>query len=365
MATPAISIVVPAYNLEFYVQRCIDSLLCQTLKDIEIVVVDDGSTDDTESLIAEYQPKDPRVRVHRKANGGHGSACNTGIELARGEYVMIVDGDDFLDPTTCEEMYNDAREHDVDLLMGNLRYHFAGGRRDVFRPLELSGASMIDGALRARLFAAWATPCGRIYRRSLFDDPDLRFLPGIIFADVNFSPKALYAARTIRYVDREFYNYDVTRPTQSMKQTDVRVLNVIPALNDMLAFYRRKDAFQRHEPELMQYTLRHVIAWIDKVRLLTGYPKDRAIAELFEVLDRNFEARWLGEPLHREVGPRKAALIQHARRLGYAPLSWTWTLHESAHRLDKRLEKGFQLPARGYQKIATWMKHAVVDRLTY
>lgn len=357
--TTAISIIVPVYNLEFYLERCLASLERQTLQNIEFLVVDDGSTDDSSMLVDEYGARDARFRVFHKPNGGHGSACNYGIERATGEYVMIVDGDDFLDPDTCAFMYAKAREHDADLLMGNLKYFLTGGRLDVFRPIDIDGERLLDEQDRVRLFSNWATPCARLYRRSLFEDPAVRFLPGIIFADVNFAPKTIYAARRIYYVNRELYNYDVTRPTQSMKQTDKKILNVVPALRDMLDFYKRKGAFEQHAQELMVYTLRHVISWLDRVRVLDGYPRAAAVSELFGVLDTYFGDAWQGQHLEREAGRRRALAIRRGRRFDYALLVWWWQFKERAHAADDRVEAALGLPVRAYRRLKVGVKNSL------
>lgn len=365
MSGPAISIVVPVYNLEFYIERCLDSLAGQTLEDIEVLCLDDGSSDDSSAIIDEYAARDPRFKALHKANGGHGSACNYGIARARGEYVMIVDGDDFLDADTCEFMYRKAVEQDADLLMGNLKYFLLGGRIDYFRPIEIETERLLTEADRAQLFAQWATPCARIYRRRLFEDPALRFLPRIIFADVNFAPKSYFAAQRIYYVNRDLYNYDVTRPTQSMKQTDKKILNVVPALRDMLDFYKAKHAFRAYEQELMLYTLRHVISWTDKVRTLSGYSKEAAIAELFSVLDSYFGGAWLGKPLEAQVGRRRALLVRQARRLKYAPLTWSWELRDRAWSFDERFEKALSAPLRKYQALKGRVKQKLLEKVTY
>lgn len=362
--TPKISIVVPVYNLELYIERCLESLVTQTLRDIEVLVVDDGGTDDSQLVIREYAERYPElVRAFTKTNGGHGSACNYGIDRARGEYVMIVDGDDFLDPDTCEFMYAKARQTDADLLVGNLRYIFSS-HTEPYKPLPLEGERLLDERDWAALFRNWATPCGRMYRRALFDDPQVRFLPGIIFADVNFTPKTYATARRIYYVDRELYNYDVTRPTQSLKQTDKRVLNVVPALRDMLEFYRSKGLLEAHRAELMQYSVRHVVAWLEKVKTLHGYPQRQALVELFAVLEEWFGADWIASGVLREVaGRRRSYLLRAARRLRYAPVLWAWRLPQVGAAVDARAERVLSIPVRGYKKVRRVLDRTIVNRL--
>ncbi|MEN9799823.1 MAG: hypothetical protein RL653_3520 [Pseudomonadota bacterium] len=356
---PVLSLVVPVYNLELYVQRCLQSLVDQTLADIEILAVDDGSTDDSPALIAEFAARDGRVRHVRKVNGGHGSACNAGIEQARGKYVVFVDGDDWLEPDTCAFMVERAEQTGADLVMGQLKYFFADGRTDHHNPLPLQSEQTLDGAGKSELFRNWATPNARLYRRTMFEDAAVRFLPGIIFADVNFCPKSYLAAQRIHYVPRPLYNYDLTRPTQSMKQTDKRVMNVVPSLRDMLAFYRAKGAFEPWRDELCTYTVRHCVSWFERVKLLGDMDRTVALRELMAVLDDHFGDGWTGEPLETFAGRRKALLIRAARALDYRPLPALWELPSRIAAADDRVERVLGSPLSAWQG----MKQRVKSRL--
>ena len=109
---PKISIIIPVYNVEKYLRECLDSVLNQTLEDIEVICVNDGSTDSSANILEEYRLKDKRLRVIHKENSGYGHSMNVGFEATTGEYVGIVESDDFVKPTMFEELYNIAnREH--------------------------------------------------------------------------------------------------------------------------------------------------------------------------------------------------------------------------------------------------------------
>ncbi len=345
---PKISIVVPVYNLELYLERCLQSLVSQTLRDIEVVVVDDGSTDDSAMLIAEFAGAHPAIiKSFRKPNGGHGSACNFGIERATGEYVKFVDGDDWLDADTCEFMYERAVASDADMVVGNLRYHRPHGEVSAHKPLDVAGEALLSRDQWNLLFDRWATPCGRIYRSALFADRTFRFLPGIIFADVNFSPKSYLLARRILYVDRELYNYDLTRPTQTAKQTDRRILDVIPSLREMLDFYVRHASFEAHRTQLLRYTLRHCLNWTSRIRTLHGYDRQRALEELWAVPEEYFGEEWAASSLLDELlDSEKVALLRSSRRLRFAPVVWAWELEEGALSGRNVVEPLVSAPAR-------------------
>ena len=117
---PKVSVVVPVYRVEQYLDRCMQSLLTQTLREIEIVLVDDGSPDLCPQMCDAYAAQDDRVRVYHKQNNGLGMARNDGMDRATGEYVTFVDSDDYVAPDMCERMYQAAKEHDADLVLAGM-----------------------------------------------------------------------------------------------------------------------------------------------------------------------------------------------------------------------------------------------------
>lgn len=112
MSAPKVSVVVPIYNVEKYLRECLDSLVGQTLKEIEIICVDDGSTDSSKEIIREYMQKDTRVKmIAKEKNSGYGNSMNQGFDMASGEYVGILESDDFAEPAMFEKLYETAREN--------------------------------------------------------------------------------------------------------------------------------------------------------------------------------------------------------------------------------------------------------------
>ncbi len=119
-----ISIIIPAYNVAGYIEKCIESILCQTFRNIEIIIINDGSTDRTPKICDEYAMKDPRIRVIHKMNQGVSMARNDGIDVAIGKYILFYDGDDFIEPNTCQELYDMANSQGVDtIIYGYHRYY--------------------------------------------------------------------------------------------------------------------------------------------------------------------------------------------------------------------------------------------------
>lgn len=117
MSTPKVSVIIPVYNAQRYLQECLNSILNQTLQDIEVLCVDDGSTDDSPAILTEFAQKDARIRVIHQENRGAGAARNNGLQYASGEYLSIIDCDDFFEPAMLEKSYQAARENNVDMIV--------------------------------------------------------------------------------------------------------------------------------------------------------------------------------------------------------------------------------------------------------
>ena len=132
---PKVSIIVPTYNVENYLRECMDSIVGQTLKDIEIICINDGSTDKSLEILKNYAAKDPRIIIVDKKNEGYGVGMNIGLERASGEYIGIVEPDDFVPANMYEDLYNAAKKNDLDFVKADF-YRFTGNEEDGTRTLE-------------------------------------------------------------------------------------------------------------------------------------------------------------------------------------------------------------------------------------
>lgn len=193
MADPKVSIIVPVYNTERYLARCISSLQAQTLQDIEILLIDDGSKEECAALCDQFAQEDTRIKVLHKQNGGLGFARNSGLDLATGEYVGFVDSDDYIEPAMYQDLYAAAMDHDADLVVSGIC--FVGGnmfgkedeyvRKTVFPSLtlfdEVNRKQLLLGVVGALPHEAddcryGASVCKNLFRRSMIEEHGLRFL---------------------------------------------------------------------------------------------------------------------------------------------------------------------------------------------
>ena len=203
-----ISVIVPVYNVEAYLARCVDSILSQTHSNLEVILVDDGARDASGAICDDYAAKDPRVKVLHKENGGLSSARNAGLEIATGEYIAFVDSDDWIEPDAYSHLLEVMRKYDVRLVCGG-RYDVDGatGKKTVglcpAREEPLSGEELVG-----RIFL-WdccdSSACDKLYHRSILET--FRYPEGKVCEDVPVTYKIVLAAEKVAMSDRPFYNY--------------------------------------------------------------------------------------------------------------------------------------------------------------
>ncbi|HFQ0673997.1 TPA: glycosyltransferase family 2 protein, partial [Enterococcus faecium] len=201
-----ISIIVPVYKVEKYLRKCVDSILAQTFTDFEVILVDDGSPDNSGKICDEYAEKDNRVRVIHKENGGLSSARNAGIDVARGKYLGFVDSDDYIDEDMYEILYENLKIHDADISSVELipfygdRYKKANKEKKV---IILNKKEAIKSVLEGTQFYAYAW--NKLYRKELFKDN--RYLDGKTFEDAYIIIDLLFQTEKIVVSNEEKYFY--------------------------------------------------------------------------------------------------------------------------------------------------------------
>lgn len=202
---PTISIIVPIYNIERFLPCCIDSVLAQTFTDWELILVDDGSKDSSGSICDAYAAKDERIRVIHKPNGGLTSARNAGLEVASGEWIMYLDGDDWVEPDMLEGLIRRGEETGSDIVLGD--FLFAYPDRDV--PYRLPDWDECKpSSLNRYITSVWTCVWGGIHKRSLYEEHQLQSPQGVTYCeDFHLIVRLCYFARKVANVHRPFYHY--------------------------------------------------------------------------------------------------------------------------------------------------------------
>jgi glycosyltransferase involved in cell wall biosynthesis len=235
-----ISVIVPVYNVEKYLEKCIDSILSQTFKDFEVILVDDGSKDRCGIICDKYESLDNRVKVIHKTNGGLSSARNSGLEIASGEYVVFVDSDDWIDKNMYQELYNEAKKHNADIVQCKFIkakdenvsiYNNESNEAEVIRNLEALCNLYNEKCIET--VVTW----NKLYRRYLFND--IVFPNGKIHEDQFTTYKLLYKANKVVLVDKEFYYYRQTPNSIMNSDFNMSRLDFLEALDQRLEFFKK------------------------------------------------------------------------------------------------------------------------------
>ena len=205
------SVIVPVYNVEQYLPKCLDSLINQTLKDIEIICINDESPDNCDKILEEYAKKDSRIVVLNEKNSGQGSARNRGLEIAKGKYIQFLDSDDFYEPTCCEEMYNLMEKHqdiDVACFDTNIIYDAYEDKKDSdanYFKMHFIGKTKVKPSMAHQLVDVncW----NKIFKKSFIDNNNLRFPEKLHYEDVGFFWFWITRANYIYFYNKKLTNY--------------------------------------------------------------------------------------------------------------------------------------------------------------
>lgn len=203
---PLVSVIVPVYKVEPYLERCLDSLVNQTLKEIEIIVIDDGSPDRCGEICDDYAARDERFRVVHQENRGLSAARNVGINLARADYLMFVDSDDWVHPDYCRLPYEAAVEHRVELVI--FQYERINGRHRSIRPQNMEeGGKSRDTAMSMLYHGASVAVWNKLYTKELCSN--IRFIEGRYCEDHPFQTRIVHNANNIFFFNQVLYYYSL------------------------------------------------------------------------------------------------------------------------------------------------------------
>ncbi len=205
---PKISVIVPVYNVEKLLSRCLDSILSQTLSDIEVICVDDCSPDNSIGILQKYQAQDGRVKVlQHSVNKRQGGARNTGLDIAQGEYVGFVDSDDYLDADFYEKLYDAAKESGSDLAITGIIKHRKNVSRTVISFPEQKVFAEKNEKFKACKCPPEFHPVNKIYKRSMLVENGIRFQEKVMFEDIDFVARSIFASNRVVTVPGTCYRY--------------------------------------------------------------------------------------------------------------------------------------------------------------
>lgn len=253
-----VSIVVPVYNTEKYVRDCLESLVNQSLEDIEIIMVNDGSTDGSLTILKEYEHKYPdKIRIVDKENGGMSDARNAGLKHATGEYIGFVDGDDYVKETTYATLYEKAKSKDFDIVACNINYVYPDHEKKAY--CHYTHDLWDKDEIRKSLTTFYPSVCNKIFHRRLFEESKLTFTKDVWFEDVEFNYCIYPYIKSIGVVDEFFYQY-IQREGSITKVFNERLFDYLKNWKSILSYYKKHGFYQTYEKELEYSCVRYLYA---------------------------------------------------------------------------------------------------------
>lgn len=239
-----VSIIVPIYKVEEYLDRCVESLVNQTYSNLEIILVDDGSPDNCPKMCDEWAEKDARIKVVHKKNGGLSDARNAGLGNATGEYIAFVDSDDWVENTYIEYLYRALKENDSEMAACDVRIAYEGDTNDAVvdsykSAVKMTAAEAMSTLAKGRQVRA--TAWNKLYKTELLDGE--KFEVGKLHEDEFFTYRIIDKCNSISYIDIPLYNY-FQRQASIMSTYSIKRLDVLEA------YYRRLKLFEEKYHEL-------------------------------------------------------------------------------------------------------------------
>jgi len=274
-----VSIIVPVYNTKEYINKCLDSLTKQTLKDIEIIIVNDGSTDDSQVIIDEYTKKDKRIKSFIKKNGGLGDARNYGIKKASGEYIGFVDSDDYVDLTMFEKLYNKAKKEDSDIVECDLYWVYPNESK-------LDIANYYDNK-KDIMYNIRVMVCNKIFKRDILSKNDILFPVGIRYEDIVFTYKLLPYIKNISYVDEPFYYY-IQRGSSLSNEQNAKVRDIFEGFDIIRKYYKDNKLKYNTELEYLNIKLLLGSSFLRILGIRDKELRNKILNENWEYLNKHY-----------------------------------------------------------------------------
>lgn len=277
-----ISVIIPVYNSGKYLPKCLDSVCGQTLKDIEIICVNDCSDDESLLIVKEYAKKDQRIKIiDLKENKGAGAARNVGIENAQGQYLGFVDGDDFVDCDFYEKLYEKALRSNADVVKGNIVIY------DSEKKLIIKESWIdINDAIKKHKANFYFSFTSAIFKTSIIKENKIKFLEGLVhFEDPYFTIKAALFYKTIEVIDDVFYYYVANPNSASRRITFNHVESLISGVGKVLEMLDEENPDKIHYLIIFNFLVEQVLCWCNRIDVDDEITA-KAVNGLFFLFDR-------------------------------------------------------------------------------
>lgn len=254
-----LSIIVPVYNVEKYLKRCLDSLLNQNFDNYEIIIVNDGSTDSCINIINDYEKKYPQIiKAFNKENGGIASARNFGLEKSKGEYISFIDSDDYVEKDHYRKMYELAKKENSDLVVTDFEYFWEDEKKDT---LYKKGIENVNPNLNKCMFLSPLFSWNKMYKRDTFIQLECKYPEGLWYEDIPVTLAYVSQAKKISYLPELGFHY-TQRSTSIMgtKNSD-KMYDIFTIFEKVLNYFKQKDLFNTYYQEIEYLFVEHFLVY--------------------------------------------------------------------------------------------------------
>lgn len=269
---PKVSIILPVYNVAPYLRQSLDSIIAQTLTDIEIICVDDGSTDDSGKILDEYKEKDNRIIVIHKRNAGTGAARNDGLKIATGECIGFVDPDDWILPNMYERLYNILQDKELDIVMFTPDvFNDQTQKHEGFLYFQDSNFPKIldDKIFNKDDISPFSYPMcvwNKLYRKKLFDDNNIDFAEGLDFEDHKVIFKSLFTAKRIYFIREKLYVYRHSRQGSILSDNDTRMFDHIKIYDIVENILKETGNWEKFHLDFLRYKVHNILYYYTMIK---------------------------------------------------------------------------------------------------
>lgn len=279
-----VSVIVPVYNVEAYLEKCLTSLVNQTLKDIEIIIVNDGTKDNSAQIIEKFSNKYKNIKSYTKENGGLSSARNYGLKYATGKYVGFVDSDDYVDETMYEKLYNKIIEDDFDVAICDLYRAFE--EKLVYTSSHAKKDLLSEKEIKKTMLCIYPTVWNKLYKKELFDD--LEFKQNVWFEDVELLYRMFPKFHKVGVVREPLYYY-IQRSGSITSKATLKMYDYIDNFNGIIEFHKANNSYQENKKILEFCYVRYIYATFIKRVLGFDYKEyKKAVDTAIRNVEKNF-----------------------------------------------------------------------------
>ena len=307
---PKVSVIVPVYNVEKYVEKCLMTLINQTLKDIEIIVVNDGSTDNSKEIIKKYCSNFPeKIKYYEKENGGLSDARNYGMQYATGDYIAFLDSDDYVELDTYEKLYNKAINENSDIVECDFIWEYPDKK--------VIDKGIIYGTKKGMITYARVVAWNKLIRRELIEKSGVIYPKGLRYEDIEFFYKMVPFYDKVSFVKEPLIHY-IQRDSSISNVQNERTKEIFEVLDNVISYYKEKNIYDEYKYEL-EYTYTRILLCSSLFRMVKITDKEtrrRLLNMTWDKLNSEFPD-WKNNPILKNNKNKKNMYIKSVNKFTY------------------------------------------------